>query len=219
MADSTAFPQIPATVWWGIRDVLKNTTRATLNESFLAVKLGVQPAAARQYTSELKRVGLINDDAKPTELALKWRLDAEYAEAVQEILRSAYDEELLELAPTVDEREKAVAWFEYQGLGNGAARNKAATYFLIGSPEPGQSAARPNGTAPSTRASKKKSAPTSSQKERTVFNPKTPEVTGGANIFPVNLNLQIHISSEASPEQIDAIFGSMRKHLGNAKLS
>tara|TARA_R100000365_G_scaffold513_2_gene1718 strand:- start:668 stop:1327 length:660 start_codon:yes stop_codon:yes gene_type:complete len=219
MAETTSFPQIPATVWWGVRDILKKTTRAILNESFLAVQLGVQPAAARQYTSELRRVGLINEDGKPTDLALKWRLDDEYAAAVEKILASAYNEELLNLAPTVDDKEKAVSWFEYQGLGSGAARNKAATYFLIGSPEPGQSASKTNGATPTPRATKKKPKQTETVQVDKTSPDRSADTRTGSSVFPVNLNLQIHISSEASAEQIDAIFSSMRKHLGNAKLS
>ena len=33
------------------------------------------------------------------------------------------------------------------------------------------------------------------------------------NIPAININLQIHISSDASPEQIDKIFESMSKHI------
>lgn len=219
MAETNSFPQIPATVWWGIRDILKKTTRASLNESFLAVQLGVQPAAARQYATELRRVGLVDEEGKPTDLALKWRLDDNYRDAVAEILSSAYSEELLSLAPTIDEKEKAISWFQYQGLGEGAARNKAATFFLIGSPEPGQSATRTNGNTSVSKKHKKKLKPTETPSVSEPAPQTTNEPQNKPTVFPINLNLQIHISSEASAEQIDAIFGSMRKHLGNAKLS
>ena len=33
------------------------------------------------------------------------------------------------------------------------------------------------------------------------------------NVPAININLQIHISSDASPEQIDKIFESMSKHI------
>ena len=219
MAETNSFPQIPATVWWGVRDILKKTTRVTLNEGFLAVQLGVQPAAARQYTTELRRVGLINEEGKPTEIALRWRMDDNYADAVTEILATVYSDELLKLALTIDDKDKAISWFQYQGLGEGAAKNKTSTYFLIGSPAPGQAAPKSSAgfSTPKVQGPKRKTAEKPQNTKTLSQSPD--EARNGFDVFPVNLNLQIHISSEATAEQIDAIFSSMRKHLGNAKIS
>lgn len=190
-----------------------------MNEGFLAVQLGVQPAAARQYTTELRRVGLINEEGKPTDLALRWRMDDDYADAVTELLRAAYSDELLNLAPTIDDKDKAVSWFQYQGLGEGAARNKASTYFLIGSAAPGQAAPKSNAGSSTPKVQRPKGKPTEKPQDTKSLPQSSVEARSGFDVFPVNLNLQIHISSEATAEQIDAIFSSMRKHLGNAKIS
>lgn len=149
MADGTSYPQIPTTVWWGVRALFNKSPRAPLTEDSLGTELGVQSAAARQYLAELKRVGLLNDENRATELAHRWRLADTYTEAVQEILSRCYDEGLLAVATSPDDRAKAVDWFRRQGLGDGSARNKAATYFLVSSPEPGEAGAtKVSGTRP-----------------------------------------------------------------------
>ncbi|WEK03804.1 MAG: DUF5343 domain-containing protein [Candidatus Devosia phytovorans] len=221
MADISSFPQVPTTVWWGVRNLLNKTPRATVSDDLLGVELGVQQAAARQYVSELKRIGILSEDNKATDLAHKWRMQDSYSEAVSEILDRCYGDSLRTVAPDPSERAKAVDWFQRQGLGEGSARNKAASYFLIASPEPGEAPARP---ASSTQAKPRKAVPASkvstenlSLKSESQVDQKNHSQFQGA--FPVNLNLQIHISADASTDQIEAIFSSMRKHLGNARLS
>lgn len=222
MPDSTSYPQIPTTVWWGVRSLLNKTPRATIGDDLLGVELSVQPAAARQYVNELKRVGLLNEEGKATELANKWRMSDSYAEAVRELLERCYGEGLLTVAPSPADRAKAIDWFQRQGLGEGAARNKAATYFLIASAEPGESAAKVStpGAQKPPRAQTVKKPPAVDQSRGTA--PAAAQAnsdTSQNGLFPINLNLQIHISADASTDQIDAIFSSMRKHLGNARLS
>lgn len=218
MADGSSFPQIPSTVWWGVRALLNKTPRMALSDDILGVELRVQPAAAKQYVAELKRVGILNEDNKATDLAHKWRMSDTYHEAVKIILAQSYGESLQTIAPMSTDRAKAIDWFQRQGLGEGAARNKAATYFLIASPEPGettgksptQSTARPRPTKQIRPSHATRGSGDEERKEA---------MSSEGTIFPVNLNLQIHISADASVEQIDAIFGSMRKHLGNVRLS
>jgi hypothetical protein len=60
--------------------------------------------------------------------------------------------------------------------------------------------------APRTATVKKIKSPASA-------NLKEPQKLGVANQPSVHIDLQIHISPEASPEQIDQIFASMRRHL------
>lgn len=150
MADieKRSFPQIPTTVWWGIRERFKKSIPAAVTESLLVAELNVHGSAARGYLSELKRLGLIDDEGKPLDVAKKWRMDETYREASDHILRNAYPAELIETAPpSSGDRAKAVRWFmQVADLGEGAASNKAGTYFLIG-------AAEPPDDAPKARAS------------------------------------------------------------------
>ncbi|MEJ6389669.1 DUF5343 domain-containing protein [Gymnodinialimonas ulvae] len=217
MADG-AFPQIPATVWWGIRDLLQRSPSAKYDDSMLAAKLGVQAVAARQYIAELTRVGILDEEGKATELGNRWRLDEKYSDAVDEILSGAYPESLTTIASAGEaDRQTVVNWFMNQGLGQGSAKNKAATYLLISSREPN------SGGAPTKRAAtKNEKSSTDPAKEgkppktrtRAQVNPPVPPASKQApDAMPLNVNVQIHISADASSDQIESIFKSMRQYL------
>jgi hypothetical protein len=205
------FPQIPATVWWGLREKFKKSIPNAVTETFLAVELNVQPTAAKAYLTELKRLGLIDEDGKPRDVAKKWRMDETYREASDELLRGAYPAELIDTAPPSEgEREKAVRWFMTTGdLGDGAARNKAATYFMIGGSEPPDE-------APKTRAStnidrtRRQAAPATRQSGASGEQENPPPK---AQLPPLNVNVQIHISADAGNDQIESIFSNMKKYL------
>lgn len=226
MAEKVRYPQIPSTVWWGVRSILQKTPNVTVDERLLGVQLGVQEGAARAYMTELKNVGLLTDEFKATPLAQRWRLDETYTEAAKAILEASYPEGLLHVAPPGDaERQKIVSWFLREGLGQGAAGNKAATYLLISSPSPNE-APRPN-TKPAqpegtTKARPKRSA---SAEVKTIegISKTTEDVPRessrqrvGKDAFPLNINVQIHISADAGTEQIESIFQAMRRYLYDA---
>jgi hypothetical protein len=143
MAEKSRYPQIPSTVWWGVRSILIKSPKTTIDERLLGIELKVQAAAAKQYITELVAVGILAEDKKATPLAEKWRLDATYKGAVSELIASVYPQSLRDVAPADGaDRQKAVAWFLQEGLGEGSAKNKAATYFLLGTPDPNESPAR-----------------------------------------------------------------------------
>ena len=220
MADKNSYPQIPSTVWWGVRNLFVRSPGMTLTDKLLAVELGVQDVAARQYMTELRRAGILNEDGKATPLAHRWRLEESYAEAVEEIVAATYPEGLRHVAPPSQaDRQKAIAWFQKEGLGAGAAANKAATYMLISSREPqapGAARAKPeNGT-------KRVASQTQQAARTTATAPRPPgkdvaeeqrSATGRSDSFPLNINVQIHISADAGSEQIEAIFSAMRRYL------
>lgn len=233
MADKTRYPQLPSTVWWGVRSLLQRTPNATVDERLLIVSLGVQEAAARQYIAELKAAGILSDEGRATPLAQRWRLDETYADAVKELVASIYPEGLLQVAPSGDaDRSKLVNWFMLEGLGKGAAGNKAATYLLVSSPTPNEAPAR------SATQTAREGTDTGTRRQRATSRPRvTPSVripaeramvTGGSSRahadrhppasenFPLYVNVQIHISADAGSEQIESIFSAMRKYLHDA---
>ncbi|WP_347311577.1 hypothetical protein [Defluviimonas sp. SAOS-178_SWC] len=222
MADQS-FPQIPSTVWWGVREILQRSPRAKIDESMLAATLSVQSVAAKQYIVELKKVGLLDDEGRGTPLANAWRMDESYAQAVDELANACYPEGLVTIAPPGNaDRQRVVNWFMTQGLGAGTAGNKAATYLMITSPEPGAAGAA------AARGESKKSSSSDSVATSTSAPPirknaparkQAPRAPEGARVdstsIPLNLNVQIHISADASSEQIETIFSAMRKYLRN----
>lgn len=218
MADKSGYPQIPARVWWGVRELIKKSPSTRFDDANLAATLEVQQTAAKQYLAEFKRIGILDDDGSPTDMGKKWRLDDNYEAAVKEILTKNYPDGLISIAePGEADRSKVKNWFEISGLGSGSANNKAATYVMIANDRPGEQIVRSPSkkmtgkeTAQKREPSKKKVAPVKAKKSISE-NPEK-EVSG----IPLNVNVQVHISAEASPEQIDTIFSSMRKHLYDA---
>ena len=218
MADKPSYPQIPSTVWWGVRSLLQRSPNATINERTLGIDLDVQETAARQYLSELKRAGILDEDSRPTPLAQKWRHDDTYADAVQEILALVYPAELMQVAPPeAGNRQKVISWFTRAGLGVGTAGNKAATYMLLGSESPNEPPTRgaansQKGVARTPQGSKRTTISTA-QPSSSRGNPAPEKQAVQTGLIPLNVNVQIHISAEASSEQIESIFSAMRRYL------
>ena len=102
------------------------------------------------------------------------------------------------------------------GLGSGTAGNKAATYLLISSNLPGESPSRGNavpqrtgtgeGQQPAKRGAQKGGRSLAGVKEDM-----TPSHQSGP--MPLNINVQIYISADATGEQIEFIFAAMRRYL------
>ena len=217
--NNPSFPQLPSTVWKNAWSLLKRSPTRKLDDKTLAVELNVQQTAARQYQVELTRLGILNEDATPTALAGRWRQDGDDPQIIAEILQNAYPEDLLQLAPPDDlDRDKIIRWFMSQNLGEGAAKNKAATYIRIASgisamdaaPSPPQ-AKRPAKTAASATV---KQTPTrqSGGSGGKVTNPGT----GERRKPEFNVNVQIHISADATTDQIDAIFAAMSRYFDDS---
>lgn len=230
MAEKNRYPQIPSTVWWGVRSILQRTPSATIDERLLGVQLGVQEAAARAYINELRNVGILTEDGKASPLAQRWRLDDTYSDAVTDIIAATYPEGLIHIAPPGEaERQKVVSWFQREGLGQGAAGNKAATYLLLSSPTPNE-APRAGGKAAQGENSQRRQpaqrtpAGTTATRESGRGAPApsrngskgNPAGRGGSDSFPLNVNVQIHISADAGTEQIESIFQAMRRYLHDA---
>jgi hypothetical protein len=224
MAEKVRYPQIPSTVWWGVRSILQRTPSATIDERLLGVQLGVQEAAARAYVSELRSVGILTEEGKATPLAQRWRLDESYADAVQALIPAVYPEGLIHVAPPGEgDRQKIVSWFQREGLGQGAAGNKAATYLMLGSATPNEAPSRGSvkgskdegGKRPPPKA-KASSAPrvkSAAADLKEVGGQEATHKNHKIDMMPLNVNVQIHIGADAGSEQIEAIFVAMRRYL------
>jgi len=215
MADKLGFPQIPARVWWGVRDLISNRPKMRFDDGNLAATLNVQPVAARQYLAELKRVGILDEQGAPTELGERWRHDEGYDDVAAEILAAAYPEGLVSIAPAGSADRTAVErWFAHSGLGAGTAKNKAGTYLMIANDRPGETRIRAASARPEKTQSASSVKPaTQKRREAAPAKPARQERGPQSPVFPLNLNLQIHISADASTDQIESIFAAMKKYL------
>jgi len=220
-SNNTPFPQIPSTVWKGVWNILQRTPSRKLDDKVLAIELDVQRTAARQYQVELTRLGILNEDGTPSPLAGQWRQDGDDPKIITEILKNAYPDELLELAPLDDlDRDKVVRWFKSQNLGDGAAKNKAATYIRIASgvsaiDAQSQSGQGKRAEKPQASKSQAARAPAPPVGERKSDPPRAKHDVRDRRRPDFNVNVQIHISADASTEQINAIFEAMSRYFDN----
>jgi len=207
------YPVIPAKHWWTLRERFKQSIPGNITPRLLATVLGMQEKSARSnIIPSLVMMGIIDQEGKPTERATRWRDDLEYPEVCREIRSELYPQELLDAAPgpTVD-RPAVERWFAATtGLGTVAVNRCAVVYELL------TTATLPQKRERSPRPAKPKSAVTRKAKSSISDEPaiRQEEALASLAIAPsIHIDIQVHISPDAKPDQIDQIFASMAKYL------
>ena len=225
MAENNSYPMLSVSNWWNIRKKFKQTIPGTVTASYLSSVLNMQErSATNNIMPYLRQIGIIDAEGKTGERAKLWRDDIDYPKVCDEIRQEIYPQELLDIPYATDEdRESIKRWFaRTTGTGESTVANITAFYFLLGDKDPAKEPTTKQGNS-----AKIKSTPRSSTKPVNVVTDGSPkenshnQPTSANNTHPVskpnipaiNINLQIHISSDASPEQIDKIFESMSKHI------
>ena len=218
MAEKQTYPMISEKNWWDLRNQFKKTIPANVNPSYVKSLLGFNSddSARNNIILPLKQIGLIDEDGKPTTLAIEWRSDDKYSSACRTMLDSLYPRELIDLFPD-DEVDiaKVKSWFmDTASIGQSAASKVANTFMLIRSAKVRQ----PSEKAPVSSKKVTKPAKEKSPKEIAKTAPiisDTPSVKSGSmhEAPSVHIDVQVHISPDASADQIDKIFESMAKHL------
>lgn len=216
-AEKTAFPVIPLKHWWSLRHRFRKSIPSKVDARYLAsVLAGMSEGSAQaNIIPSLRAMGLIDDHSKPTELAVKWRDDSSYPEVCQAIRKNVYPKQLLEVASGTDDREAARRWFASHSGGGESIVNKAtAVYMLLCEADPAK--AKGNADQPSQAPAGRQEARTKpprrerkSSRGEESGNDALRSVAGPA----LHLNVQVHISPDATADQIDQIFASMGKHL------
>lgn len=222
MPEKQTYPMISEKNWWDLRNQFKKTIPAYVNTSYVKSLLGFNSddSARNNIILPLKQVGLIDDDGKPTVLATDWRSDDKYSSACQTMLDSLYPRELTDLFPN-DEVDiaKLKSWFmDTATIGQSAAGKVANTFMLIRSAKIRQ----PSEKAPTSPKKVAKPAKEKQSKETVQTTPVIADASSVNNesmytIPPVHIDVQVHISPDASADQIDKIFESMSKHLYGRK--
>ena len=229
MAEKQFYPMMPERSWWTLRQQFKKTIPTALSVSYLKSLLGLtSDQSARNLLSPLKQMKIIDDEGKPLPRANDWRNDDKYSIVCQEILKDIYPSELLDLFPEKDVDASSVKnWFmDVCAIGASAAGKNATTFVMLKS---GNIKDFSNIKTSTTKIAKPKttliqksnnaitnkiSTPTHVSSNTTQQTPTSPIPCSKNEVVPtVHIDLQIHISPEASNAQIDAIFASMAKHL------
>jgi hypothetical protein len=235
MADKTIFPMIPESNWWKLRDQFKKTMPPTVNNVYIKSLLSLATTnAASNIIRPLKQLKLIDEEGKPTQRAIEWRNDAKYADICQQIIDEIYPEGLRSLYSGKDiDKAACKEWFlNATTLGASAASSSAAMYILLNDKTPKSSAefSKPKKVTTKVTTPKSMVSPIIETKNKDVVDTETKDdkaeisqsipnvttpvsTTSSGKQLSLHIDLQIHISADASSEQIDQIFASMAKHI------
>jgi len=215
-----SYPMLPVGHWWTLREKFKQSIPGVVTDNYVATALNMQPRSARgNVLPYLKDFGLIDEEGKTQQdMAKAWRDDEQYADACRRIRERIYPEELMAAVPNPEGNRSALErWFANRtGAGAGAIGRMSAIYTVISQADASK---RPHGKrqkeataleAKEQRRIQKKPRPASSLREAG-----GPVLAGDlpARAPGVSINLEIHISSDATPDQIDKIFESMARHI------
>lgn len=230
MADDgkLSFPNMPVKHWWALRERFKRSLPSTVTPDYLETALGINESSSLPLMSPLKIMGLIGPDGKTTDRAERWRHDDTYPEVCAEIRESIYPEELRHAVPdpTAD-RAAAERWFAKKlKVGERVSQKLAAIYQILTEADPSRAPDSGGGSAPRLTATERKTSQTKRSSSGTRPTP-TPEVASPKAFAPevaahqrnttrtpsIHIDIQIHISADATNQQIDQIFASMAKHL------
>ena len=228
MADETrkSYPMMPVPHWWALRRKFRAAIPREVSNNYLASALGMTEKSARtNIMPTLRAAGIVDKDNKPTDLAVRWRDDAQYQDVCEQILRAVYPQELRDLAPdTTVGRGVVQTWFaNHTGIGESGAAKMASFYLMLleadvaKQTESGTNAGGASKTAGKvvrpTSAARRSGAPVAATAPTQAH--MTPSHSGGETPKrpELHINVQIHIAADAPSEQIEHIFASMGKHL------
>ena len=211
----TSYPMLPVNHWWALREKFKQSIPGTVTANYLATVLNMKEVSARANVLPfIQQVGITDDEGKTLDRAREWRDDTMYPDVCATMVKEVYPSELLEAVPDpANNRAAAERWFS-NNTGAGAAAVSRMTLFftvLIDANPENKPASKSTGrkTTTTTSPPKKKAA-----RAATKAKPQQgKEQQGGDDAPGVHINLQIHVSSDATPDQIDKIFESMAKHV------
>lgn len=226
-----SYPYMTPTQWFGIRAKLRQSVPKAIDVDWIMAALGTSEKGAKNILPQLKALGLVGADGSPSELALDIRDDGHYAEACERILESVYPDALRNAYDSADEESGKVAgWFMRNArTGQATANMQAKLYLTLLKAELPTGDEKPR-TSRRRRSKKSDSTPV----PETIKVAELPKLEGDSNgvtassgpssaapwpnsagpLGPtLHIDLQIHISADASNAQIDAVFQSMAKHL------
>lgn len=227
----TSFPMIADISWWKLRDLFKRKVPAIVTPTYLATALSMgEPSANSNLIGPFKKIGIIDKDGKPTDLAYDWRDDHKYHTVCETLLESCYPQELRDLFHSSDaDIKKITNWFMSQArCGEPTAKKYARFYFLLLKAELKEAEIATNNKEQKDKVTKNPAknkaqllTPTTSHQQEIVSPnsavvapapiPVAPKIL--SNSPELHINIQLHISPESSADQIDKIFESMAKHL------
>lgn len=224
MEEKQSYPRIPTASWWALRNQFIKTLPSTVTVSYLKSLLNYNTdKAAQSLIPQLKQVGLIDEDGKPTPRANDWRSDIKYKETCEAILNEIYPNELLELFPGPDfDKNAIIQWFMHTAsVGEGTAKIYATEFILLNEGTPSNEEEQVKKEKVKRKLKKKAQDDNNSNNNNVneskqieaIIQPATAKEQNSNFSSSIHIDLQIHISPEASNEQIESIFYNISKYL------
>lgn len=215
--DRRTYPRFPTKNWWALRARFQQSVPREVDADYLQSVLGLaSPRGAANLLAPLRSLGLIDADGRPGERANAWRLDESYKQVCSAMLEEVYPDNLRSAFPEPSsDVEGVVSWFSRNtGSGRSAASAMASLYALLASGDPEEAKAS-SGTSTENKIgpSAKRERPKPPRKATKATERDVPTGTNRRIEPELNINVQVHISSDATIEQIDQIFKSMGTHL------
>lgn len=237
MASEISYPKLSVTNWWALRKKFQSNPNIKITPGFLAMHFEMGEDSARtNVIPPLRAIGFIDDDGKPTDLAYDWRDDAAYAGVCENIRRAVYPQELNDAVIDPADRAKVEGWFRNKArVGEASARKMAAFYLMLceatvpGEPRNGKPAADDRHKTSKAIVAKpaQPSLFSSRPEQKPAIEPPASQISPENKAIappslvvplvqsqpPVQISIQIQLSADSTPEQIDRIFDSLAKNL------
>ena len=212
----TAFPMLPVSHWWALRKKFKQSIPGTVTASYVASVLNMKEASARaNILPYLQQLGITDEDGNTLDRARQWRDDAQYAKVCDDMRKEVYAElNQIEGGPSIDV-EVVKRWFaNHTGAGQNAVGKMTSLYSVIAKADPeDEKTVRERKASPrtgQTKKVKKKTVKIAEKKEHADDSKRQRDRNDSPGL---HINIQVHVSSDATPDQIDQIFASMAKHI------
>lgn len=229
MATVISYPKISRNMWTKLRARFTKSIPAAVTPAFVnSVVTMADASAVSNVIKPLQVLGLVDDQRKPTPLANQWRHDDEYPAVCKAIRERIYPDDLRDAYPsgTADEKPGIIKWFMKSAhVGDAAARMFADMYCILAQADASlldeqvQSTStekRRASSKPARKAEASRPIDLANSRVDSAPAPHEPAPQRPLGKFPaIHIDVQVHISPDTSPEQIDRIFESMAKHLGN----
>jgi hypothetical protein len=218
------FPLMPTEHWWNLRKKFVQSIPGILTDNYIATTLKMKPQSAKaNVLPYLRSMGIIDQEGKPLERAKRWRDDTQYPSVCKEILNEIYPEDLRSAVPgPKTDLVAAKSWFANDtGLGEQATSKMARFYSLLCEADPSKATdtekAKKTSPKPATPPRTGTRAPVvklGGEMPRKAFT-ELPGTLQRPSTPALHIDIQIHISSDASPDQIEKVFESMARHIYN----
>jgi len=209
-----SFPMLPGSHWWKLRDQFKKSIPGIVSDTYLASVLNVQKISAQtNILPTLRQLKLIDEGGKTLDIAKEWRDDEKYPSVCEKMRKSIYPQELFDACPNpLIERESVKRWFAHTtGNGDSAVMKMVSIFLILVEADPKKKAEAKNPKRAEKPAIDKPLAKKSPAAVSKTTSQAAPPIRG--NKPDVYINLQVHISADATADQIEKIFESMGKHI------